>query len=78
MCLVIFPGLRVAGPFLLGCCSSLNENGSHRLIYLSAWSTVGRNFWQELGGMVLLEEVSYWGWGRAVRFQKSMSFPLGM
>ena len=42
-------------------CGGLNENGLHRLIYLNAWSAVGRTVWEGLEGVVLLEEVCAWG-----------------
>jgi hypothetical protein len=39
----------------------LNENGPHRFIYLSAWSSVGGTLWEGLVGVALLEEVCHWG-----------------
>jgi hypothetical protein len=40
-------------------CDSLNEDGSHRLIYLNTWSSVGGVVWEGLGGMALLEEMRH-------------------
>ena len=45
----------------------LNENGSHRLIYLNVWSPVGGPVWEGLGGVALLKEVCHWG--------QTLSFP---
>jgi hypothetical protein len=42
---------------------SLNENGSHRLVYLKAYSLVGGTVWEVLRGMGLLEEACHWGLG---------------
>jgi hypothetical protein len=47
-------------------------NVPHRLIYLNACSTVGRNVWRGLEGLALLEEVCYWVW--ALRLQKPTPF----
>ena len=41
----------------------------HRLIGLNTWSLVSRTVWEELGGVVLLEELRHWGW--ALRVQKT-------
>lgn len=43
-------------------CGDLNENDSHRLIYMYAWSPVGGASWEGLGDMALLEEVCLKGW----------------
>lgn len=48
----------------------LNENGPHRLIYLSTEIYVGA---KELRGVALLEMVWHWGW--ALRLQKPSPFP---
>ena len=47
-------------PFDVRDCGSLNENGPHRLVYLSAWSIVGRTVLEGLGGVALLEKVCHW------------------
>lgn len=41
----------------------MNENGSHRLVYLKAYSLVGGTVWEVLRGMGLLEEACHWGLG---------------
>ena len=51
---------------------SLNGSAFLRLIYFHTWSLIGGNVWEVLGGVALLERVSYWG--RALRFQKSSPF----
>jgi hypothetical protein len=40
--------------YRLPCCSGLNENDLHRLIYLNAWSPVGGTVWEGLGGCLSL------------------------
>lgn len=39
----------------------MTENGHHRFIYLSAWSSVVRDVWEGLGGTVLLGKVCLCG-----------------
>lgn len=41
-------------------CSSLNENGPHRHMYLNTWYLVGGIVCEGLGGMVLLDDVCHW------------------
>ena len=37
-------------------CDDLNENGLHGLMCLNTWSPEGKNVWEGLGGVALLEE----------------------
>lgn len=41
-------------------CGGLEENGSHWLIHLSAWSLDGETVWKGLEGVALLSEVWMW------------------
>lgn len=43
-------------------CYSLNENTSHRLIYLNAWFLVCKTIWEELVGVAFLKEVCSREW----------------
>lgn len=38
----------------------LNENDSHRLLYLNVWAPAGGTVWERLEGMALLEEICHW------------------
>lgn len=42
-------------------CGGLNENASHRLIYLNTQSLVGRPVWEGLGHKALYEEAYHRG-----------------
>lgn len=48
------------GQFLLALCVSLNENGSHKYIYLNMGCSVGGAVWEGIRGVALLE-MSHWG-----------------
>lgn len=46
-------------PTVYTSCSGLNENGSHKLLCLKAWSLGSGTAWEELGGVALSEEVCH-------------------
>lgn len=43
-------------------CVGLNENATHRLIYLNTLSSLGRAVWERLGGVAVLEEYGHGGY----------------
>ena len=57
-------------------CASLNENSSHMLICLNAWSLLGGTVWEGVGGVALLEEM-WMDWGWILRFQNHRPLPVG-
>lgn len=71
-----YPQMSSEELLLKGCYSRTTwwpKNDPQRLIYMSAWSSVGEAVWG-LGGMVSLEEVCHWG--RSLLEQESRSFPV--
>ena len=61
-----------------GGCGCLNENGSHRLLCLDAWSPVKGTVWEGLGGVALLEEVCYRGVGLEISKAQSKAISLSL
>lgn len=60
-CIVLWRGFRLLfffNHFGVNVCGSLNENGSHRLLYLNAWFTVGGTIWEGLKSVALLDDVT--------------------
>lgn len=55
-------------------CDGLDQNVSHGLIYLKAWSPFGGTVGGGLGGVALLEEKQHYGW--ALKFQNLVPFPV--
>lgn len=49
-------------------CDNFHNSGSHKLMYVNTYSSFGRTFGEELGGVILLEELCIWGW--TLRFYK--------